>query len=186
MSEIATLRRRVGDRTKAQRDIATGNGLDRTFHLQYDNVFSVLIQIGAAEVPSTDYSVDGPGGRVTFNIAPEEDAKVSFDYNYAAYTDEELTEIIDEYGLDGGTVAVLEELTADSARLYDYSQGETTNKRSQIFDHLTKLLTTYQAKAVAAKKGSGIRFGKRAAGRDLRPTHRRPNFEGTQDLTRYP
>lgn len=185
MNELATLRRRVGDRTKAQRDIATGNGADRSFHLQYQNVFNVTVLVAAVAADPTTYTVDSPGGRVIFNVAPAEGAEVAFDYNYAAYTDAELQEILDDEGLAGATVAVLDELIADSARLYDYTQGETTNKRSQVFDHLLKLQERYTKAWETSKRGSGIRFGKRAAGRDLK-INRRPNFGGTQDLTRYP
>lgn len=185
MSEIATIRRRVGDRSKAQKDIATGNGKDRSFHLQYQNVFSLIVSVEDTElVEGNDYTLDAAGGRVIFAAPPMEQARVVFDYNYAAYTDAELTDLIAEFGLDGATVAILEELTADTARYYDYTQGESANKRSQVFDHLMKLLETYRTKATATKKGSGVRFGKRSA--PDRTLRREPNFGGTQDLTRYP
>lgn len=185
MSEIATIRRRVGDRSKAQKDIATGNGKDRSYHLQYQNVFGLIVTVEGTEVQiNNDYTLDGAGGRVIFSAPPAEGANVSFDYNYAAYTDDEIQDLLDEQGLDGATVAILEELTADTARFYDYSQGETTNKRSQVFDHLMKLLADYRSKSTASKKGSGVRFGKRS--RPERTVVRRPNFGGTQDLTRYP
>ena len=187
MSEIATIRRRVGDRSKAQKDIATGNGKDRSYHLQYQNVFALIVTVNDTEVTEgNDYTVDGPGGRVIFSAPPALDAVVTFDYNYAAYTDQEIQDLIDETGnTDSATVAILEELTADTARFYDYTQGETTNKRSQVFDHLMKLLENYRTKADKARKGSGVRFGKRSAP-DRAPIYGRPNFEGTQDLTRYP
>lgn len=193
MSDIATLRRRIGDRPKAQRDIATGNGADRSFHLQFENVYSVIVTINDVEKAiNIHYALDGPAGRIIFIDAPIADARVQIDYNYAAYTDQEITELVTETGsVDGATVAMLEELTADSARFYDFTQGETTNKKSQVFDHLVKLLERYQT-AIAnggtglTKRRSGIRFGKRSSGREYPALPEQPNFGGTQDLTRYP
>ncbi len=185
MSEIATIRRRIGDKVKAQKDIATGNGKDRSFHLQYQNVFNVIVAIlDTEQTVGTDYTLDSEGGRVIFNAPPALNAEVTFDYNYAAYTDAEISELNQELGIDGATVAVLEELTADTARFYDYTQGETSNKRSQVFDHLMKLLDSYREMAEKTRRGSGVRFGKRGQSRSTLP--KPPNFGGTQDLTRYP
>jgi hypothetical protein len=190
MSDIATVRRRIGDRTKAQRDIATGNGIDRSFHLQYENVFSVIVMVADQEMAvDVDYALDGAAGRVIFVNPPADKARVQFDYNYAAYTDDEMLELLNETGsVNGATIAALEELTADSARLFDFTQGETTNKRSQVFDHLVKLLERYQ-KAEADSGGStgtggkGLLIRRRIAG----PTRTTPPYYGgTQDLTRNP
>lgn len=184
MTDIATIRRRIGDRPKAQNDIMEGNGVDRVIDLQHGNVWDVIVRIGETEIPAANYTVDAEPGRITFNAPPDQAAAIRISYLYATYTDEEIQELIDEYGLDGATIAILEELTADTARFHDYSQGETSSKRSQVFDHLLKLLENYRAKATAAKRGSGLRIGKRLASRSS--INRRPNFEGTQDLTRWP
>ena len=63
-------------------------------------------------------------------------------------------------------VIALTRLRAQAAKLNDYTQDTTTEKMSQVFDHLGKLLEEWQGKldaalAAAAKASSGgaARFG---------------------------
>jgi hypothetical protein len=64
-------------------------------------------------------------------------------------------------------VLALNGLIAAAASLTDYSQDTTTEKQSQVFDHLYKLLALWQdnlkaavADEVTAARSSGARFGR--------------------------
>lgn len=64
-------------------------------------------------------------------------------------------------------VLVLTGLIASAASLTDYSQDTTTEKQSQVFDHLYKLLALWEdklaaaidAEVIAARGSSAARFG---------------------------
>lgn len=166
--QISIVRRKIGDRPKAQRDIVTGNSVDRVITLQHQNVFSVVVQVGGVEM-TTGFEVQAEAGRIIFETAPAEGASVAIDYLYAAYTDQEITDLLDETGsIDGTVIACLEELTMETARFYDFTQGETSEKRSQVFDNLMKLLADYKGRKDAQdaeeRRGSGMRVGKRHVG----------------------
>lgn len=45
----------------------------------------------------------------------------------------------------------LEELMVDAARFNDYTQNDTQEKRSQVFDHIAKVLVPYYQKKVDAE-----------------------------------
>lgn len=171
MNKIAAIRRKIGDKVKAQRDIVMGNSGERTIHLQYESVFEVIVQIDYVEqTEGTDYSVDYQAGRIVFQNPPVEGSRVTIDYLYAAYSNEELQGLIDETGsVNGAVIACLEELTMETARFYDFTQGETSEKKSQVFKNLMALLDSYRAKETAdneaASKGSGVSIGKRTIAR---------------------
>lgn len=178
MSEIAAIRRKIGDKVKAQRDIVMGNSGERTIHLQYESVFEVIVQIDYVEkTEGVDYSVDYQAGRIVFQNPPVEGERVTVDYLYAAYSNEELQGLIDETGsVNGAVIACLEELTMETARFYDFTQGETSEKKSQVFKNLMALLDSYRAKETAdnetKSKGSGVSVGKRTVARPrVRPSY---------------
>ena len=158
-SEIEQVRRRIGDSVKGNTEMQLGDGSTVLFGLAFKNVANVVIRKNAVVVPDTDYTVNSKSGQVVFNTAPAQNASLQFDYTYSAYTDQEISEMIDVYGVSGSVVECLNELLVDSARFYDYSQGQTTDKRSQIFEHLKTLLA--KAEADAGISGGEVVFGKR-------------------------
>lgn len=182
MTDIATVRRKIGDRTKAQRDIATANGRDRVINLQYQNVFDVVVQVNEAEV-TTGFTLQSEAGRIVFDTAPTEGVPIVVDYLYAAFTNQEITDLLEsEGGVKGAVIACLEELTVDTARFYDFTQGETTEKRSQVFDNLMDLLESYRKQKAAddeaERRGSGMKMGRRTvkARRHREKGHYHPTY----------
>lgn len=74
------------------------------------------------------------------------------DKGQRAFSDPELDELWVEAGenLSKTVFLCLEELAIDAARFADYTQNETQEKRSQVFDHLmNKLLPYWKAKSEA-------------------------------------
>lgn len=180
MSNIATFRRKISDRVKAGKDIIEGNGVDRIVSLQNKNVWDVVIAANGDEVDPVDYSVDAEPGRISFNTAPANGVAVSINYLYATYSDTEIEALVAETGdVDGAVIAALEELTMDTARFYDFTQGETSEKRSQVFKNLLALLDNYRTKKKeddeVARRGSGLKVGRRTTGPEDR-RRRRPTY----------
>lgn len=56
------------------------------------------------------------------------------------YSDDEIEQLIKDFGVGGAVIEILNELLAGSAKFYDYTQGQTTDRRSQVFEHLKHLL----------------------------------------------
>ena len=149
-TQVEQVRRRIGDGKKSDTVQFTGNGAETLFSLPNQNVFSVQVYINSTLIAPEAYTVNGEAGKVIFIEAPEENSTIRIDFAYAGYTDEQIGKMVDDFGVEGAVIETLNGLLADSARFYDYSQGQTTDKRSQIFDHLKDLLATAKAELAAS------------------------------------
>jgi len=67
------------------------------------------------------------------------------------YTDELLGTFIDSYGMDTATYKLWRSKLAAVANLVDMSEGGSSRKMSQLFDHYTKIVASY----APAGEGSG-------------------------------
>lgn len=170
--EISRVRRRIGDGVKSGLDRFASNGQQVEIQLEFKNVFDVAID----GLDPSDYTVNGAAGKVVLHEALAADTVKLISYKYAGYTDEQIVELIGNYGVEGAVVEALQELLVDSARLYDYQQGQTVDKRSQVFDHLKDLLKSAKDDFVATKS-NGVRLGRR------NPDERKPSV-GRVDLSR--
>lgn len=157
--QVAIVRRKIGDKAKAQKDVSTGNGVERSYHLEYENAWGLIVVVGGAEKESpADYTLDDQAGRVVFEEAPADGALISIDYQWAAFTDPEIEALITETGsVDGAVVEALEELTVNASRLYDYRRDQTSVSRSQIYKQLKEMLDYYRDQAKAKRSGVKIR-----------------------------
>jgi hypothetical protein len=165
-TNIAKFRRKVGDKVKADKDVATANGNETQWHLRHENVFGVQVFSGADMLTNeTDYTIDSEAGVVTLVSAPADGAVVSFLYKFAAFTDDEITSLISEYGLDGAVIEGLREMLADSSKLMNYKQGDTEVEYSVIFKQVKQLLDYYESLSQqalsAADSDTGFAIGQR-------------------------
>lgn len=174
--EISRVRRRIGDGEKHGLDSFTGDGETTTLNLEFKNVYAVEVTINQATLPPVAYTLNQKAGKLILEAAPAQDDKIIVNYKYAGYTDEDIEVLINNYGVEGAIVEALQELLVDSARLYDYQQGQTVDKRSQVFDHLKDLLKSAKDDFVATKS-NGVRLGRR------NPDERKPSV-GRVDLSR--
>lgn len=78
------------------------------------------------------------------------------DTDGVTFSDEELQAIHAAAGAswDGTLYAVYRILTANAAKLHDYTAGETEEKRSQVFSHLLMLRDRYAKAAASADKAA--------------------------------
>jgi hypothetical protein len=69
-----------------------------------------------------------------------------------AFSDPELQDAFDEAeeDLTAATVILLEWLVADAVKFNDYTAGQTSEKKSQVYDHLVKNLAHWQQKGQSA------------------------------------
>lgn len=151
MDDLTKFRRKIGDKVKADKDVATGNGSTTQWHLRHENVFDLQVFIGTTlQVIGTNYTLDSSSGAVDFIAAPADEQRVTFIYKFACFTDEEAQQLITEYGLDGAVIEALREILADSSRLMNYKQGETEVEYSVVFKQTKELLEYYENKMLSA------------------------------------
>lgn len=163
-AEIELVRRRIGDGRRFDTIKIIGDGEETLFSLPNTNVFSVYVRDGEDLVPDSMFDVNSEAGKVVFYEPVALNTKYTITFGFAAFTDDQLQTMINMYGIEGAVIECLNGLLSDSARFYDYSQGQTSDKRSQIFDHLKDMLATAKAE-LAASTTSDLAIGNRNTGR---------------------
>src|SRR3954449_6127845 len=143
MADLDTFKRRVGYRIKANQETFTGTDETQVFQLAFDNVFDVKVSVDDAPYPDVAITVDAESGVVTLRGAPGEGSSITFQYQYAPFTDDEAQALITEYGLDRAVIEALREILANTARLRNYKQGDTEVDNSQVFKQVKQLLDHY-------------------------------------------
>jgi hypothetical protein len=182
--EINQFRRRIGDKIKSESDVITVKVEDIVFNLRFSNIIDLTVYKNSDLVNSTDYTLDVASGSVIFIDMVAVDTEVRFDYTYAAYTDDEIASLVEAYGFDKAVLEVLYELLADAARMYDYSEGATQAKLSQVFDHVQKLIDMYEKKSEGFQSDSGTSMGGVSIGKRITESYRR-GPKDDKDLSRY-
>lgn len=158
VNEILQVRRRVGDKAKDATETFEYQG-QNGIPLSHNNVSNVSVAVNGTAIASTAFTVNAAAGLVTLNDdTASGDDTVSITYVHAAYSDVEIGALIDQYGEKGAVVEILNELLADSAKMFDYSNGATEEKQSQIFKNLKQLLELYTDSSGNVNDGSSSGF----------------------------
>lgn len=173
--KIEHVRRRIGDSVKANTELFTSDGKEKLLSAAYKNLFDVKVTINTSLLPSDNYTVSQEAGKIVLKTAPEDGAEIMVEYKYAGFSNDYVKGLIESYGVDGAVVEAIGTLLADSARFHDYTQGQTTDRRSQVFDHLKDLYQMAKDEA-RAKNDSGFSIGNRI--------HSTARVDGGFDLTR--
>lgn len=142
-TELELLRKMISDPLRRSYDSQEGDGSTVIYKLTHGNISddSYTVYVNSVEVDeTTDYEIDQDEGVVTFVTPPPDGQDVEIKYQYAAFSDTELTNFL---ALDGSVqksaLRCLDILLWDSARRFDYISGQTEFKPSQVFDHLKDL-----------------------------------------------
>lgn len=189
LQDIIRFRRRIGDKIKSHTDTYTVNdSSERAYPVTFGNAMNIHVYIDGTELDRAQWAYGSDVNLISLQSVSQGQT-LSFKYDFAAYSNAEIDAMITNEGFDGGIVEVLAELMTDSARLYDYSEGATEAKLSQIFDHLKDLLKYYEGKANEddgytgddGKKLGHLKFGKR-----ISPYYMDNRRKEYKDLTRDP
>jgi len=154
--DIARFRRAVGDQVKADQNLILGNGKMSQMFLRHENVWGLKIFFDQDLQPNNLYSVNAQTGVVDFVDAPDNEVEITATFNFSAYSDAEITELVTEYGVDSAIIIALEELLANASKRRDYKQADSEVKDSQIFSNIKDILAYY-----LTKSGSSVTSGKR-------------------------
>ena len=147
-TNLQLIRKLISDPYKHAFDSQVGDDEARKFQLSHKPVLagSYTVYLDDVEIAEdTDYTLDTEMGIVTMTSVPTAGQEVEIDYQYSVFSDTEITEFLtlDNDDVNKVVVRLIEILLADSARRFDYSQGKTDMKPSQVFANLKDLLKIY-------------------------------------------
>lgn len=142
MDSVTLVRRRIGDSPKTEVETFTLSDGTNSIQLQYENptivtIFDLSYKETALE-QDTDYTQNG--SIINLLYEPTDETLLDVSYRHTAFSDEDITELVSTYGVNGAVAEALRWLLADSARLYSYSRGATNEQLDQVFAHLEKML----------------------------------------------
>lgn len=144
--DIQSVRMNLGDFLTPAVDKEIGDGDTKAFVLTHKHVQDYYVYIGGVlKEETTDYTVDTNSGVVKFVTAPADEAEVKVEYNYAGFTDTDLTTLLTSEGsVNNATIKAVKMLMMDAARRFDYTHGDTEMSHSQVFTHLKDMLETFR------------------------------------------
>lgn len=161
-TDLEVIRLNLADPYQLAFDENAGDGSTVKFRLSHKKVRDDSLVIAVDDLSTTDYTFDDGLGIVTFDNPPESDTTISMEYEYSAFSDEELEEFLDVEGsIDGAVLRCIEILLVDSARRFDYSAGRSELKPSQVFSNLKELREIYKEKVKEGDDYGGVRLGER-------------------------
>lgn len=144
---LTLIRRRIGDNPKTNTETFNMDNNTTSVVLSYANSYITSIfdleKSATTLVEGVDYSFDNITGTITLLYMPDINP-LTVNYIYYAFTDDELNDLITQYGLNGATVEALRWLIADASRLHDYSQGQTSESLNQIVKNIRDMIKDYQ------------------------------------------
>jgi hypothetical protein len=145
--DIETIRMNLGDYLTPAIDTDLGDGSNKIFELTHKHLQDYHVYVEDTEqVEDTDYTMNEKSGTVVFSAAVGDGDEVRVEYNFAAFTDADLTIILTNLpNTNDATIKAIQMLLADAARRFDYTHGQTDVKSSQVFQHLKELLEIYQS-----------------------------------------
>lgn len=142
LSALERLRLAVADRARValREQIGLGDGLRTTFQTQLSPVVSSSETVLINETPTAAYTIDDATGVIEFTSAPAINAALLVTYLWTTFSDDELQDLLDRFGLRRATTQALEWLLADTERFMKYTFGQESVDRAAARDNLLALL----------------------------------------------
>lgn len=142
-TDLQLLRKELADPYKSAFDQNAGDGETTVFKLSHGNIKDESYVVNVDDVEreeDTHYTIDQEEGLITFLVAPADGLEIEAEYQFSAFSDDELSEFLtSEESVAGALLKCVDILLMDSARRFDYSVGRADVKPSQVFNNLMKL-----------------------------------------------
>jgi len=140
MTNLEEIRWKIGDQLHYDEQEFTADGSKTVYILSFTGIQDLTVTDNGVAVLATAYTLDVTAGTVVFDTAPTDAHTIKFVYKYGAFTDTQLTAIIAaQSDVHRGAMFCIDALMADSAKRFSYTQGQTTMKVGEVFDHLERL-----------------------------------------------
>jgi hypothetical protein len=159
---IKVVRRAIGDREKADENLLVANASIEDFQLRHQNVWNVRVYFNGV-MQEAGFTVNEEAGVLVFVTPPADGVEIRVTYSYAALSDAELTDLINNYGEDAAIITALEAILADVSKQRDYKEADSEVKNSQVFEQVRKLLDYHTKKMYENNlaKNGGVSKGRR-------------------------
>jgi hypothetical protein len=154
--DLARLRLLIADRARLvlHETVGLGDGLTLAFQTRGAPVFpdseAVVVISGSLTTvlyPGADYTLDYDLGLLRLNVAPPAGERVQVAYQWAAFSDAELTDCLAQAGenVNNAAILALQSLLADSDRWIKYTLGQETVDRIAARDAVLSLIEQLKA-----------------------------------------
>jgi hypothetical protein len=146
LSDLQWLRLKIADRPRLllHDPLGVGDGANTLFKLRVAPIVAdseTVTVNGVEQTQDTDYTIDNSLGLITFTAAPAADAEVVATFQFVAFTDTELTDLLTAEGSrQRAAMEAVRWLLADQDRFLKYTFGQETVDRSGARDALQFLL----------------------------------------------
>jgi len=161
MATVDELRLKILDRPQflIGERVGTGDGTTKVYKLRHVPIMSgtALIYVdGIAMTVGDDYTIDYQTGKLTFILAPDEADSIRADYEFAAFTDEDLTAFLESAGGNLALAAgeALTSLVADRSRLVTWSRGDAKIDYDRLRRDLSDVARRFYARGASESGGS--------------------------------
>ncbi|HNT74394.1 MAG TPA: hypothetical protein PKH77_05175 [Anaerolineae bacterium] len=153
LSDLERLRLQIQDRPRLalRESLDVGDGITTTFltqlHPVLDGSETVLVN-GVPQVAGINYTFTYALGAIEFVVAPGSGHPVVCTYQWAAFSDAELEDLLEQYAtVRRAAIAALEILLADTERFIKYTFGQESVDRSATREGLERLLDRLERSA---------------------------------------
>lgn len=123
LTEIQAVRLKTGDKSNIVRELFTANGTTAAFKLQHSAVMSSpaprVWKDNIEQTLITNYTIDSINGIVTLTATPAVNSKITVEYYWSVFTDEEVQHFLTESSSDVtiASARLLLAVAADKAKV---------------------------------------------------------------------
>ncbi|NBD34396.1 MAG: hypothetical protein GVY30_00170 [Chloroflexi bacterium] len=146
IDDLAWLRLAIQDRYRISLEeiIGLGNGARTRYQTGMAPVVSESEEIRVdttVKARDVDYTIDTDTGLVTMTAAPSDAAEIIASYQWSAFSDAELNDLLDRYNtVTNAAIAALKAILADNDRFLKYTFGQESVDRTAARDAISDLI----------------------------------------------
>jgi len=161
MSNRDKLRLMIGDNNKlmVSDKFGVGDGSNKYFKISMFPIRSateILIRNSTSLTRDTDYTIDNAIGLITMTSAPSSgEALQASKYEYNAFSDSELDQILSDYGnnLNMSAAHCCRALAVESSRWFSYYSGDEKIDKTKCATHFREMVKMFEEKSSSEQAG---------------------------------
>jgi hypothetical protein len=160
MATVDELRLKILDRPQVVigERVGTGDGSRMVYRISHAPIMSGSVTIlvgGEKQTEGENYTLDYSNGKLSFSLAPSGTEPIVADYEFAAFSDDELQEFLDKAGGNLALAAgeALTSLMADRNRMITWSRGDAKLDYDRLRQDLADVARRFYSRG-ASESGS--------------------------------